>query len=91
MSENRYADVPFDEIRAAPVGNFRREDVPALRSTANFFLRRFEGARCDSEAVADCVRCQAVFLAHRTLAALEGAQTVPEAAEAFVLAAEAQP
>jgi len=86
MSEqtNPYVDVPFDEIRSAIVGGVRRENVEALRSSAEFLMRQFKDAKCDSDGLSGCLRCQAVHLARSTLAALEGVQTVPELARAFV-------
>ena len=80
----RYASVPFDEIMAAVVGGVRRQEIESLRSSANFLLRTFEGQRCDSEGVADCLRCQAVRLARATLASLEGVKTVSELAREHV-------
>lgn len=84
VSSNEYADVPFDKIRAEMVGGIPREDVEAMRSSARLLLRQYEGARCDDEGVAGCIRCNSVFLAKRTLAALVSAQTVPEMARAYV-------
>lgn len=34
----------------------------ALKSTARDMRSRFEKAKCDSEAVSDCVRCNMMFL-----------------------------
>lgn len=83
-----YANVPFDELRGAIVGGIRREYVESVRSSARFLLRRFEDQRCDSEGVAECVRCQAVYLAKSALEALEGVETVSELARAHVANAE---
>lgn len=81
---NIYADVPFDRIRSERVGGFPRSDLQALRYSAKFLTERFEKARCDSEASSDCVRCNAFYLARLTTKALEGEQTVAEAANAYV-------
>jgi hypothetical protein len=40
--------------------------TPAVTSSLKFLRGRYQRARCDSEAVADCVRCQTMFLV-RTL------------------------
>lgn len=49
------------------VGHAAKNDEPAIRSAAEFLLSRYAKARCDSEAVSDCVRCNAVYLARVTL------------------------
>lgn len=36
---------------------------PAVESSIKFLLERYEHARCDSDGVSNCVRCQVVFLA----------------------------
>ena len=36
----------------------------ALESTAKYMRQRFEKARCDNEAVSDCVRCQVMGMVH---------------------------
>jgi hypothetical protein len=36
---------------------------PAVESSIKFLLERYEQAKCDSDGVSNCVRCQVVFLA----------------------------
>lgn len=72
------AEVPFDQIRRELVGGVPREHVEAIRSAATFLIKRFGAAKCDSEAVSECVRCSAHFLAQSALEALAGAKTVSE-------------
>jgi len=87
---NRYADVPFDEIRAALVGGFRRENVAALRSSAALLAHHFTLQPCDDVGVAGCIRCNVTFLALLVTEALEGVETVPEAADAYLTAKATQ-
>jgi hypothetical protein len=44
-------------------------------------LGRFDKAKCDSEAVSDCVRCNVVFVARSLFDALDGEETVSQIAE----------
>lgn len=41
--------------------------VPAKRSAARFLIEYFQPRRCDSDGVADCVRCNVLALARWTL------------------------
>lgn len=45
-------------------------DTPAVRSAADYLIARLETSRCDSEAVADCIRCNSVYLAKKVRQAL---------------------
>jgi hypothetical protein len=42
-------------------------DQAAIKSTATFLLDHFKARPCDSDGVASCVRCNAVFLARKAL------------------------
>ncbi len=35
---------------------------PSVTSALSFLRMKYQRARCDNEAVADCVRCQTMFL-----------------------------
>lgn len=50
----------------------------AVVSSIKLLLERFEKAQCDSDAVSDCARCNAVFLAKNVREMLDGT-SVPEA------------
>jgi hypothetical protein len=52
----------------------------ALLFTTEFLRDRLEDARCDGEALADCVRCQTMFLV-RTMAQLLVANPPPHMTE----------
>ena len=41
------------------------DDLPAVKSAISFILDEVAKKRCDSEGVADCVRCNSVFLAKK--------------------------
>lgn len=41
------------------------KDEPATASTLRFLRERYQQRKCDSEAVADCTRCQVMFLVRR--------------------------
>lgn len=45
--------------------------VPAKRSAARFLIEYFSPRRCDSDGVAECVRCNALALARWTLRDIE--------------------
>lgn len=47
----------------------------AVESSFNFLIKHFENARCDSDAVSNCVRCQTVFLAKSVREMLLSAQS----------------
>ena len=63
--------------RNEPFNGWRRG--AAIRSSAEMLLRRFEGQRCDSRAVADCARCNAVFLAKTALELVEALDAIAKA------------
>lgn len=66
--------------RNEPFNGWRRG--AAIRSSAEMLLRRFEGQRCDSRAVADCARCNAVFLAKTALELVEARAALSKAGQA---------
>jgi hypothetical protein len=41
------------------------KDEPATASTLRFLRERYQQRKCDSDAVADCTRCQVMFLVRR--------------------------
>ncbi len=47
----------------------------AIESSIKFLLDRFEGRSCDSQGVATCVRCNAVFLAKSVQKELDRSNT----------------
>lgn len=57
-------------VRRRTWADVQREH-PAAMSAMKMLLERYEGARCDSQAVSTCVRCNVVFLARWTADAIE--------------------
>jgi hypothetical protein len=52
---------------AHAVGEAQISTAPAIRAASKFLIDRFGKARCDSEAVSCCVRCNAVALARMSV------------------------
>jgi hypothetical protein len=59
-------------------------DDAATRASLRFLRQRFVQSKCDSEAVADCVRCNVMFLVRRFEDALSAAPAAIAAYEAAV-------
>jgi len=55
-----------------------RHPSDAAKSAAEFVLDYYKGRRCDSEAVADCLKCNATFLARESLNMLRTLAEVDE-------------
>jgi hypothetical protein len=70
MNSKLKSETPVEQPRLVrPLLGWPKGKHPsdATKSASEYVLDHFKGRKCDSEAVADCLKCNATFLARESL------------------------
>lgn len=60
-----------DAVDEQPIDYLPHLHEPSVRSACEMLIERFDRARCDSDGVSRCIRCNSVYLAKSILEAME--------------------